>query len=121
MSEFGTGYAYCLGLFLAHEWKLINDKERAKNLPEIYPYANMWFNGAADHLFELIAPSNLPASKIAEIEEFKDRCIGFRLNDNATFSDCDKAIEDAKRMLLEWDLFNDIKAEKGDWEKGVER
>ena len=65
-SEFGKGYAYCLGLFLAHEWKMFSDKSKAKEWAEKHPgdiqvyEASSWFNGAADHLFELEIPAALP-------------------------------------------------------------
>ena len=116
-SEFGRGYAYCLGLFLAHEWKLMNDKKISTDSPVVgYSRAMMWFNGAADHLAELIAPSSLPADKVKEIEKFQRRCMALRNDDYATFEDCDKALADAKRLLLEWDLFNGVDAIKGEWQ-----
>ena len=117
MSGFGRGYAYCLGLFLAHEWKLFHDKKIHEDSPVIgYSRAMMWFNGAADHLAELIAPDKLPKAKIKEIEKFKSRCMNLRNDDYATFEDCDEALKDAKRLLLEWDLFNGIEAIKGKWQ-----
>ena len=117
-SEFGRGYAYCLGMFLAHEWRI---HEYAK-MNERYPSTDMpsmWFNGAADHLFELEIPTALPEEKRAEIKEWQHKCLAFRLRMNGekcTIDDCFLATQKAKDLLREWDNFNGIKTIKGGWE-----
>lgn len=115
MSEFGTGYAYCLGLFLAHEMRLMDYQRKAKDGGNIFN-ASMWLYGAADHLFELTAPPSLPLEKREEVENFKDYVLSNRLSDSLTFEQAAGMNDTAKRLLLEWDLFNGIPAEKGDWE-----
>jgi len=115
VSEFGDGYSYCLGLFLAHEMRLLDYRSKEKESKGTLT-ASMWLYGAADHLFGLTAPTNLPEDKRQEIEDFREYVLSLRLGDDLTF---DRAIEmngTAKRLLLEWDLFNGIRAEKGDWE-----
>lgn len=122
MSEFGTGYSYCLGLFLAHEWKLYEYKAREKEQtdkdesPTGFSYGMMWFNGAADHLGDLVIPEKLPPEKQREIERFQRSCMKNRNDDYVALDDCQKALDEAKNFLLEWDLFNGIAAEKGDWQ-----
>ena len=48
-SEFGKGLTYCIGLFLAHAERWEKDKETYTGVNK----AEMWFNGASDHLYEL--------------------------------------------------------------------
>lgn len=78
-----------------------------------------WFNGAADHLFELEIPSVLPVEKQKEIKEWQDKCIAFRLcmdGEKCTIEDCLAATQKAKDFLREWDAFHGIKTIKGGWE-----
>ena len=101
MSEFGQGFTYCIGLFLAHA-------ERKE-----YELSHLWFNGAADHLFELEIPDNFTLKK--ECAEWLGKCLHWRLEE---YREDDKvwAIEQAKRFLLEWDKQNNIASEKGEYE-----
>lgn len=118
MSEFGTGYAYCLGLFLAHEARVRNDKEVYKKInSDSGP--SMWFNASADHLFELQIPEKLPAEKQKEIAEWQVKCLSFRLfmhDEKCTWDDVSVALQYAKDLLRQWDEFCGIKTEKGEWE-----
>lgn len=125
-SEFGKGLAYCLGLFLAHAERMEKQIEQYRKLKEANPVvfrdddsAEMWFNGAADHLFELqveSAPENLrPRMKL-----FQDKCLEWRLSYNnspkATSDDVKWAIQEAKDLLREIDNAAGILTEKGSWE-----
>ncbi len=110
-SEFGKGYAYCLGLFLAHEWRIREFKENVAR-----GGASLWFNGATDHLFDLQIPTVLHADKQKEIEEWRDKCISFRRCDACTFDDCLAATQKAKDLLREWDVLHGIPCIKGGWE-----
>lgn len=101
-SEFGKGFAYSLGLFLAHA-------ERKWD-------SGLWFNAAADHLFELQAPWWLSKKIKARIKYFKDFCIERRLPNNVPEKDKTWAIQEAKDLLLMWDKARIIDAAKGDWE-----
>lgn len=111
MSEFGQGYAYCLGLFLAHaERDLTNIEEDMQ--------AAIWFNGAVDHLRELEIPQLLPAEKRQIVFEFKTKCFALSdpLRKPGILNDVLEAIATAKQLLLEWDMFNNIPTKKGHWE-----
>jgi hypothetical protein len=101
-SEFGKGFTYCIGLFLAHAEKDLND--------DLY---NLWFNGAADHLFELEIPESFVLKD--ECEKWKHSCLTWRLE---KYHKNDKywAIDQAKRFLLEWDKQCGIPVEKGECE-----
>jgi hypothetical protein len=109
-SEFGKGYAYCLGLFLAHA-------ERGREYPE--SSAHLWFYGASDHLRELEIPKTLPRAKQGQIESFRNRCVSFGQDmrgEGCTRKDISNALNEAKDLLREWDEFHEIPSQKGQWE-----
>jgi len=123
MSEFGTGFAYCLGLFLCHDERRARYqesrsdyvKERGKPSYDIYS-ASLWFNGAADHLFDMVIPDSFSHKELAE--EFKSKCLNWR-NEwevKATWEDAQWAIQTAKDLLRAWDAQCGIESEKGDYE-----
>lgn len=110
MNDFGKGFTYCIGLFLAHQHMEIGKPRNA----------NLWFNGASDHLYELQIPDNF-------IE--KDACkawqelvlayghgIEYLCGSNLTEKDVSWALEKAKEYLLSWDKQCGIETEKGQWE-----
>jgi hypothetical protein len=107
MSEFGKGFTYCIGLFLAHA-------ERYGKLDDDMRGAELWFNGASDHLFEIEIPDNFILKE--ECQHWAKLCCELRLNYEATKVDKDEAIKKAKNFLLEWDKQCGISCEKGDWE-----
>lgn len=114
-SEFGKGYVYCLGLFIAHEFRLFEYEQKKAT----YMDASMWFSGAADHLFELQTPNILPEEKKKQIAEFQDRCLRFRLcmnGEKCDWKDAHTAVDEAKDLLREWDEFNGIPTIKGSWQ-----
>ena len=100
-SEFGKGFTYCIGLFLAHAER--KDPEDC----------HLWFNGAADHLFKLQIPENFTLK--TECEEWQKKCLHWRL-EKYTEEDKSWALEQAIKFLLEWDKQNNIPCEKGQWE-----
>lgn len=116
MSEFGDGYAYCLGLFLAHADRMNEYMDMEKRSPAYTTGASLWFYGASDHLFGLQIPEVLPDEEKAAIQSFQERCIEWRHHHKCTWDDVAWALETAKQLLLKWDLFNGIKAEKGDYQ-----
>ena len=62
-SEFGRGLCYCLALFLCHsEREYWATEDINKNVKKIIDRADMWFNGASDHLYDLQIPEDLPLS-----------------------------------------------------------
>lgn len=93
MSDFGKGYAYCLGLFLAH----------AEREPRTY-----WFNGAVDHLLEMEVLN-------PRVDLFIKKCLEHRNKMEPDEKDVTWAIEEAKEILLQWDLDNNIKAERAEY------
>ncbi len=113
-SEFGRGLVYCLGLFLAHQFQWGETREILKE-----NWAQSWFNGASDHLYELQYDK-------APTQQLKDRLKTLRekgLNWGHGFKevlptekDMDWAISEAKDILLEIDKFYSVPAEKGDWD-----
>lgn len=119
MSEFGTGYAYCLGLFLAHA-------ERAKYYKEIYAKINlsdgadMWFYTAGDHILDMQIPWFIPPMQRRKAKKFRNTVISLRLplrsDEKATWEDVEWAIQQSKDLLRLFDATLLIKSEKGEWE-----
>ena len=103
-SDFGKGLTYCLGLFLCHDERKIKEGESAM----------IWFNGAADHLYDLEIPDSLPNNLPSRLEDFKNSCLKWRLTD-PTLEDKNWAIKTAKMFLLEIDRHFKIKAEEAEW------
>jgi hypothetical protein len=105
-SEFGKGFTYCIGLFLAHAERTDTDTEKEMSI-------RLWFNSAADHLFGLEIPESFVLKD--ECEKWKHSCLTWRLE---KYEKQDKywAIDQAKRFLLEWDKQCGILVEKGEWE-----
>jgi hypothetical protein len=118
MSEFGKGFAYCLGLFLAHadrvrEYKTYGERNGMLGQPA------SWFYGAADHILEMEIPDNCPEEMKNEVAQFINRCVHWRLPIDPpypTWDDVSWAIQTAKDILLKWDIHCGIPAEKGDHE-----
>ncbi len=110
-SDFGAGFAYPLGLFLAHA-----ERYNDKRTNPLYN-ASSWFNSAADHLYDFHPPRSCRNSKYAkEIRGWRDKCIRFRLDDSCTWKDVDEAIQYAKDLLFNFDLETHNKPVKGQWE-----
>lgn len=118
MSEFGKGLTYPLGLFLSHAERGMYSKEGEEGY--LICQAEYWFYAAADHLFELQAPSFLPKKIQRRIRKFKDRCLGLRLpispNKKATKEDKEWAIQEAKDLLLEIDKAIGVRVKKAQFE-----
>ena len=105
MSEFGKGFTYCIGLFLAHAEREYPVKSALN--------AMLWFNGAADHLFELSIPEKFKFYK--DCKSWENKCLTWRLK-NPTEKNKAWALEKARFFLLEWDRQCGIDIKKGDWE-----
>ena len=108
-SEFGKGLAYCLGLFLAHA-------ERYKSTAVD---AETWFNGASDHLYEIVIPKSFSKKLRNRITVFQNKCLtwghGFK-EPAPTAEDKEWAIGECKNLLLEIDKQLGIKPIRGTWE-----
>lgn len=119
MSEFGKGYAYCLGLFAAHADRAWRDKEVYEGIKSgLGP--EMWFYCASDHLFELVIPDFLPQEQQDLARNLKELSIRWRMTYGeqirATWEDVQWAIQTAKDLLRGLDEHLGIESEKGDWE-----
>lgn len=117
MSEFGTGFAYPLGLFLAHADRVREDKKIYEKIGDENRGADMWFYAACDHLFELEIPEKFSPERKAVIADWLRDTMSHRLDRNdTTWQHVETALQFAKDLLLEWDILCGIKAEKGDYE-----
>ncbi|MCK4259904.1 MAG: hypothetical protein KAX49_13060 [Halanaerobiales bacterium] len=115
-SEFGKGLSYCLSLFLAHEF--LHSEIRSKN-DKIFN--SIWFNGASDHLYDLVIPESLPKTLQRRLKKFRGKCLdlghGSGLMDNSVVEeDYVWAVQEAKDLLRAIDRANGVKVVKGDWE-----
>ena len=109
VSEFGKGTAYCLGLFLSHSDGYRNFKTAyEKSELGTEAAATIWFNGASDHLQELIIPENYSDGLRLRLETFCDKV--FRCRKSATEPDVYYCIEEAKNILFAIDCEQGIQA-----------
>jgi hypothetical protein len=117
-SEFGTGLTYCLGLFLCHAERLTSGSRVTITDRD----AEMWFNGASDHLYELQIPDVLPTRLKNRLHKLRDLALewghGFGLAGGvcATYKDVAWAIQEAKDLLRAIDKHYGITTIKGSWE-----
>ena len=113
-SEFGKGTVYNLGLFLSHAER--NSELRAKMKGNDL-LSELWFNGASDHLYELIIPDNFPEDLKSRMYDFKGKCLhfGHGLNQKVTNEDINWAIGEAKDILFLIDRFHGVKSVKAEW------
>lgn len=109
-SEFGSGFTYCLGLFLAHA-----DRNYERLEPESEFEVWMWFSAAGDHLFEFQADEAPPAIRERCIA-LKEKGIEWRYNKSATIEDKKWAIQEAKDLLREYDNLCGFVTSKGAYE-----
>lgn len=128
-SDFGKGFVYCLGLFLAHADRLPHHietyaKMAVKSDPKLFTEGRaveMWFYGAADHLFEF-QPECAPTEELKKrAMTLKEKCLGWRLvwmpdSKALTREDAYWAIQEAKDILFETDRAHGVPCEKGKWE-----
>ena len=115
-SEFGKGLTYCIGLFLAHE-----AMHRAGLKLKDGWDANLWFNGASDHLYELQIPESYPDELKGRLLSFKERVLDHGhgsglMERNVTPKDIAWALEEAKALLREIDGISGVDTMKGSGE-----
>jgi hypothetical protein len=72
-SEFGKGLSYCLALFLAHDEHKVYEEDYS-----------LWFNGAADYLYELVIQETLSEELQNRLHILQDKCISWRMDDRCT-------------------------------------
>jgi len=119
-SDFGRGFTYCLGLFLAHEWKKHEDKIAEIILNEKgikTSYAMLFMSGAGDHMFDFEAE--------AAPSQIKERCVNLKekvlkwridLANECTWESVDWALKEAKDILREYDKIQGFNTCKAEWE-----
>ena len=125
-SEFGQGLTYCLGLFLCHSErdynmpKRLNATKKEKEVLEIINRPDLWFYGAADHLYEMEIPETLSRRLKKRLAKFKDKVMGWRLvmdeKDKPTQEDKTWSINEAKDLLRLIDKHMGVKTKQGDWQ-----
>lgn len=105
-SEFGRGYATCLLQFSNHESRLHEYIGAYKDLKfiGIERTAEIWMNGASDHLYELKKPVRLvPLSEWKTAAGLQARALdighGFRPSSAATTDECFQLLYTAKWLL----------------------
>jgi hypothetical protein len=95
--EFGKGFSYCLGLFLAHAERNIGESEKYNDL-----LAPSWFSGASDHLYDLVIDKDILGEELAKkTEVFRSFC--FKCKYESTIEDIAHAIDEAKQLLWMFD------------------
>ena len=116
-SEFGKGLSYCLALFLCHSERSYGVKGKET---EILNRPDLWFYGAADHLFELQIPNGLSLNLRKRLAKFKSKVLGWRLSmgDEKQPTQEDKlwSIQEAKDLIRLIDKHFGVKTQRGDWE-----
>ena len=110
-SDFGKGLTYNLGLFLAHA-------ERPQMEIHGKDDYSLWFNGAADHLYEIEIPVIFKDKLKDRIFKFQSKCLDWRLAMYGTVTEKDFkwAINEAKSLLLEIDKTMGIDTIKASWQ-----
>ena len=107
-SDFGKGLGYCLGMFLAHAERKFDENLSFGCM--------LWFNGAADHLYELEILETLPEKLKERLKKFQSKCRQFRdIQGNATEADINWSIEEAKELLRLIDEAHGIKTMEAEW------
>lgn len=124
-SEFGQGCIYNLGLFVAHQYNAIILEEQYEQINNTLGigmqmnWCEMWFNGAADHMFDLIIPTNYPLELQERMNILQSKCLTWRQimsGHNPIKDDVWWAIGEAKELLRLIDEFHGIKTIKGQYE-----
>jgi hypothetical protein len=131
--EFGSGWAYSLGLFLAHAWKLGDDlrhyrewyKKRDAEAAALNMYTDqdameMWAQGAGDHLIEF-KPELGPPHLVERGEALKRGVLALRFahldgHPQITVDDAFGFIREAKNLLRELDIHNGVPTLLAEWD-----
>lgn len=114
-TEFGRGYATCLYLFLGHTRRLRRDELLYRDMAAKYSNdqnlwtpehaVEMWANGAADHLIDLVSPRRkVKRSDIAAAKDLADRMYRagrpwYRHDDLISPDEARRGIKEAQRLL----------------------
>jgi hypothetical protein len=77
------------------------------------PY-EMWFNAAADHLYDLNCHPNFPLRN--RLYDWRAKCIGWRLDSEVKEADFKWAVKEAKELLMAIDKLLGSEVKQGDHE-----
>lgn len=137
-SEFGRGYATCLIQFVNHRARLRENVALYAQMHEKHPdlftprdAAEIWANGASDHLYELVRPKRgLTVAEWRAANALGHRAVdighGFRPSSASDPDECYGLLDEADRLLalievtsldeaLTWDKAHGLRPEKGEW------
>lgn len=121
MSEFGKGFTYCLGMFLAHTFMFKNFDSEEKIGETTLGQSSLWcfFNGASDHLYELQIPDNFVFAP--ECLAWKNKVLHLghgvtHFEHKYSEEDVDWALTECRKFLMAWDKQCGIEVEQGKWE-----
>lgn len=131
--EFGSGWAYCLGLFLAHAWKLGDElnhysewRKKAEGDPirqDLYSERSameMWAQGAGDHMIEF-KPELGPPHLVDRAVLLRNNMLALRFSHldgspDVTKEDVFGYIREAKELLRELDIHNGVPTLIAEWD-----
>lgn len=101
-SEFGRGFVYNLFLFAKHWWRMFGYLESYKGIGLGEKSAvSLWFNGAADHFFELEVPPQYKDTNIGKLaEELRDLGLQYRLDEEPTKEDFDNFFKKCEELMM---------------------
>lgn len=111
-SDFGKGFAYCLGLFVMHWERVAYARGGESRL-------SSWFYCAGDHLAEIETDPAILGEEIAtKVKELTSVCDEFRDlgHRDATMDDVRGSVKKALEILRMWDERQGIAVEKARWE-----
>lgn len=103
-SEFGSGFLYCIGLFLMHATLHMGPRQ-----------AETWFSGATDHLLDMQIPENLSPDIKARIELWRDDCLSKRLKCDNTLRDVNNALNKALEFIMMFDKMQGIEVKEAEY------
>lgn len=138
MSDFGHGYATCLIQFANHRARLGQETnlhaEMAAKYPGEFPDrgAEMWANGASDHLYELVRPPRrgLTPRDWQDAKALATRALdighGFRPSSKSDPAECVRLLDETDRLLasigvadldaaMSWDRDHGLTPDRGEW------
>lgn len=134
-SEFGRGYATCLIQFTFHLPRLYEQAayyaKRSKEDPANRGYytpaqaAEMWMNGASDHLYELVRPRGITKAEWAEAQSIQARALsighGFGMDGQPSSDpeECASLVGRANVLLVKHNIYNFEQAMTWDGEHGL--
>lgn len=121
-SEYGQGFIYNMVLFAKHYEQAFEHKKNWEIIRKINPTLfkegtayGIWFNGAADHLFEWELPKKFERTRIgAMFRSLQSRASSYRL-EQCSEIEFKKFWEDFENLTRMIDKALGVKSQKADW------